>query len=174
MKKILLCILVFCSIIQLKANKRDSIELTGSIYNDEEKVKDVIIKIYDGNSLFKRIKVGSSNRFKTYLPVNKYLTIQIEAPNFHEKRFTFDTHLPEDIKKIPSYYFDMDLFKEEELEGVNPSILDFPAGLVYYDEKKKKFLHHKDYTKKMKKEYYRLLEEAKMSERAPLEESEVE
>lgn len=153
-----------------QASIKDSIALKGSIYNNVEQVENVVIKIFDGNTLYKTVKVGSSNRFKTYLPVNKMLTIQIEAPGFHEKRFQFDSTIPENLSRIPEYYFDMDIFKESELEGVNPSLLDFPAGLVSYDEKKKEFVHDKSYTKKMKKEYYKLLEEAKLSQRAPLEE----
>ena len=153
-----------------QASIKDSIALKGSIYNNVDQVRNVVIKVFDGNTLYKTVKVGSSNRFKTYLPTNKMLTIQIEAPGFHEKRFQFNTDIPKGLNRIPEYYFDMDIFKESELEGVNPSLLDFPAGLVSYDERKKEFVHNKSYTKKMKKEYYKLLEEAKLSQRVPLEE----
>jgi len=100
------------------------------------------------------------------LPAQAVLTIEITAPNFHTKRFIFDTRLPTDIAKIPEYEFDMDIFSEEELAGVNTSLLDFPIGLVTYSEKKGKFLRNKNYTKKMKKRYLDLLDEALMTERA--------
>ena len=132
-------------------NYPDSVLLTGSIYNNRSTVK---------------IEVKSSNRFKAYLPINSYITIEITAPEFHNKRFAFDSHVPADLKKIPSYEFDMDIFSEEELKGVNTSLLDFPIGLVDYNERKKEFLRNKEYTKKMKKRYLDLLEEAVMVERA--------
>lgn len=174
MKKLVLFALfgVFLMITTKASSKKDSILLKGSVYNNVDHVKHATIEIYDGNTLIKKIDVRSSNRFRTYLPANKYLTIEIDAPNFHEKRFAFDSHVPENLITSPVYEFDMDIFKEEELEGVNVSILDFPVGLVYYDEKKKKFVHNKSYTKKMKKEYYKLLEEAKLSERTALEKDE--
>lgn len=172
MKRLVAFLFLSLLISQAFASKRDSVLLTGSVYSNEDKVTHVIIKIYDGNNLLKSVEVGRSNRFRTYLPVNKYLTIQIEAPGFHDKRFSFDSHIPDGTMPIPSYDFDMDIFKEEEVQGVNTSILDFPVGLVYYDEKKGEFVHNKSYTKKMKKEYYNLLEKAKMAERSLLKESE--
>ncbi len=153
----------------IKGSKKDSILLTGLIFNNDERVKHVNVKIYNENSLIKTIAVRASNRFKTYIPPNSLLTIEITAPDFHEKRFIFDTHLPEGLKKMPSYEFDIDVYSEKELEGVNPSFLDFPAGIVKYSEKKNKFLRDKNYTKRMKKEYFNLLKEAAMSERGLIE-----
>ncbi len=154
------------------ANKRDSILLQGKVFNNDERVHDVVINIYAENDLIKSVKVKSSNFFKTYLPKDHFLTIEITAPDFHTKRFFFDSHVPSDLKRLPGYKFDMDIFSEKELANVNPSILDFPAGLVKYHTKKKVFLRDKAYTKKIKKKYFQLLEEAKMSERGALEDSE--
>ncbi len=144
------------------ASKRDSIELTGLIYNNQDHVKDVVINIYHHNKLWKTEKLGRSNRLRTYLPKNSVLTIEICAPDHHTKRFMFNTTVPTNLKVLPKYRFDIDLFTEEEISGVNSSILDFPVGLVEYDEKKKVFLRNKKYTKKMKKAYLKLWEEAQM------------
>lgn len=144
----------------------DSVFVKGSIYNNHDQIRNAKINVYDRNQLTQSFELKSSNRFTMNLPPNAFLTIEIEAPNFHTKRFIFDSHLPEGLAQIPHYEFDMDVFSEEELSGVNTSLLDFPIGLVSYDEKKKKFLRNKDYTKKMKKRYLDLLEESMMTERA--------
>ena len=149
---------------------KDSIELKGMVFNNKDRVKGVVVKVYSNNKLIKTETVRSSNRFKTNLPINAELTIEISAPGFHTKRFIFDSHLPEDVSKIPDYQFDIDIFKEEELVGVNTSILDFPVGIVEYDERKEEFFRNKKYTKRMKKAYLNLWEEAQMSERSGLEE----
>ena len=151
------------------APANDSIQLTGMVFSNQDRVKGVVIKIYSNNLLIKTVKVRSSNRFKTNLPINSELTIEIWAPEHHAKRFIFDSHIPADLTIIPKYQFDIDIFKEKELEGVNTSILDFPVGLVYYDSKKKEFVRNKKYTKRMKKAYLDLWEEAQMSERSGLE-----
>ena len=154
------------SIAQRTVPAKDSVFVTGSVFNNHDHVKKPVIYIYDRNELIKRIEVRSSNRFTVNLPINAILMIEIQAPEFHTKRFIFDTNLPKDVEEAPSYEFDMDIFSEAELEGVNTSLMDFPIGIVSYNPKKKKFLRNKDYTKKMKKRYLDLLEEAMMTERA--------
>ena len=152
---------------------RDSINLTGMVYNNNDRVKGVVVNVYLNNKLYKKVEARSSNRFRTYLPKNAMVTIEITAPEFHAKRFLFNTNLPDKLKVLPKYQFDIDLFKEAEITGVNTSILDFPVGLVQYDEKKGEFIRDKKYTKKMKKAYLELWEEAQMAERSGLKEEEV-
>lgn len=167
----LFLIVILCISSNTFASKKDSILLTGKVFNNEERVKGLIVRVYAENDLLKTEKIKSANLFKLYLPKDHNLTIEISAPDFHTKRFFFDSHLPKGTKKLPGYKFDMDIFSEAEVANVNPSILDFPAGLVKYHPKKKIFLRDKKYTKEMKKKYFRLLEEAKLSERGVLEDS---
>ncbi len=77
----------------------------------------------------------------------------------------FDSNVPERPKVQLKYHFDIDIFKESEIANVNMSMLDFPVGLVSYDEKKKAFIRDKKYTKKMKKAYLGLWNEAQKVER---------
>ena len=147
----------------------DSIELKGMVFNNQDRVRNVIIKVYSNNKLIKTERLASSNRVRTNLPINAELTIEISADGYHAKRFIFNTHVPHDIRRIPNYQFDIDIFREEELAGVNTSILDFPVGIVEYDERKKEFIRNKKYTKRMKKAYLDLWEESQMSDRSGLE-----
>ena len=166
----LLSIFFFCLCLFANGQSRyatpDSVQMTGMIFNDQDQVKGTVINIYIGNKLFKVVKTSRSNRFRTNLPLNAFLTIEITAPGFHTKRFIFDTSLPEGIDDVPDFEFDMDIFSQEEMSGVNTSLLDFPVGLVDYNEKKKKFMRNVEYTKKMKARYMKLLEEASEIERA--------
>jgi len=168
-------ILFVCLLVNpLFSEEKDSVLLKGMVYNNKDRVKNVVVKIYEDNNLLKEIHVKSTNRFKTYLPVNKKLTIAITAEEYFPKRFIFDTSMPEEIKKVPDYEFDIDIFKLEELEGVNTSFLDFPVGIVTYNERKGEFLRNKKYTKQMKKAYLKLWDEAQSLERAGFEEEENE
>lgn len=144
----------------------DSVQMTGMIFNDDNQVRDSKINIYHKNDLIKVVKTNRSNRFRTNLPIDAFLTIEITAPDYHTKRFIFDTTLPEDLKKTPNFEFDMDIFSKEEMSNVNTSLLDFPVGLVDYNPRKKKFMRNVEYTKKMKARYMKLLEESIMTERA--------
>ena len=155
----LLCTVV-CS-----RNKSDSLTLKGSIFNDDSGVRAVVVNIYIQNSLFKGIRVKSQNRFMTNLPMNAVITVEITAPEFHTKRFIIDTEVSEKLKKGQlRYEFDIDIFKEEELANINSSFLDFPVGLVSYNEKKKAFQRNKKYTKRMKKAYLKLWEESQSTD----------
>jgi len=151
---------------QSRNAEADSVEMTGMIFNDTDPIREATINIFDENDLIKVVKVKRSNRFRINLPIDKSLTVEIAAPEFHTKRFIFDTNLPDDAKKIPDFDFDMDIFSREEMANVNTSLLDFPIGMVSYHEKKKKFLRNVEYTKKMKARYMKLLEESIMSDRA--------
>jgi hypothetical protein len=151
---------------QVVAGPLDSLELKGMIFNNNSRVKDVVVNIYNHNKLFKEIHVKSSNRFVTNLPVNTIVTIEITAPNFHAKRFVIDTKVPGKITKSQLMYsFDIDIFKEDELKNINTSFLDFPVGLVSFDKKKRKFIRNKQYTKRMKKAYLKLWAESQEAER---------
>lgn len=151
---------------QVLAGPLDSLELKGMIFNNNSRVKDVVVNIYNHNKLFKQIHVKSSNRFVTNLPVNTIMTIEITAPNFHAKRFVIDTKVPNKVTKAQlKYSFDIDIFKEEELKNINTSFLDFPVGLVSFDKKKGEFIRNKQYTKRMKKAYLKLWAESQEAER---------
>ena len=157
-------LLLLCTAVPA-GNKSDSLALKGMVYNDENRVNGVVVNIYVQNKLFKEIHLKSQNRFITNLPMNAFVTIEITAPDFHTKRFIIDTEVSEKLKKSQlNYEFDIDIFKEDELENINSSFLDFPVGLVSYDERKEIFQRNKKYTKRMKKAYIELWEESKAAE----------
>lgn len=145
--------------------KGDSLQLIGKVYNNKSVVRGLIVNVYVNNDKIKAEHVKNSNRFRLNVPYNAMLTIEITAPDFHAKRFIIDSNLPNGVKQAPRYEFDIDIFRENEIEGVNSSILDFPVGLVDYDPKKKEFRRNKKYTKRMKKVYLNLWNEAEMIKR---------
>lgn len=163
-KLVLLSFLILsCFLVQAggKGNPRlDSIRLTGVIFNNEKPVKNLVIRVFERNKMIKEVVVKRLNRFTTNIPLNSMLTIEINAEDYHTKRFIFDTHVPERPKVQMKYHFDIDIFKESEIANVNMSMLDFPVGLVSYNEKKKAFIRDKKYTKRMKKTYLGLWNEA--------------
>ncbi|NBG65177.1 hypothetical protein [Acidiluteibacter ferrifornacis] len=149
--------------------KQDSIKIVGLIYNNRNKLRKYTINIYIRNRLFKTVESSARYNFETNVPINSYCTIEINAKGYYTKRFIFDTSIPENYtKQIPEFSFDMDVFAEKELDGVNTSALDLPVGIVKYNNKKEEFEHNKSYTKKMKKVYKDLLIESQMQDRMQL------
>jgi hypothetical protein len=149
--------------------KQDSIKVVGLIYNNRNKLRKYTINIYIRNRLFKIVQSSARYNFETNVPINSYCTIEINAEGYYTKRFIFDTSIPADYSNnIPEFSFDMDVFAEKELDGVNTSALDLPVGIVKYNNKKEKFEHNKSYTKKMKKVYKDLLIESQMQDRMQL------
>ena len=173
LRVILIVLLPFSFVQKLDAMGKDSVLLRGLVYNDKNRVKNVEVNVFKDNELIKKVK-AKTNRFRTYLPTHSKLTITISSEGYHTKSFIFDTNLPSNVAKIPDYSFDIDIFKEEELEGINTSFLDFPVGLVSYNEKKQEFIRNKKYSKQMKKAYLKLWGEAqsKAQERAGFDDSE--
>lgn len=141
---------------------QDSLLIKGSVFHKKNKIRTVKVNLYVDNQNFETVEVESSNKFYTNLPLNKIVTVEITVPGYHKKRLLIDTHVPEKHSRRLVYDFDMDIYSEEEMEGVNTSILDFPVGLVQYQ--KGKFVRNPKYTDQMKQEYVRLLEDAYVAE----------
>jgi hypothetical protein len=149
--------------------KQDSIKIIGLIYNNRTKIKKYTINIYIRNKLFKSVPSTSRHNFQANVPLNTYCTVEISADGYYTKRFIFDSSVPADYtKRIPEFKFDMDIFSEDEITGVNTSALDMPVGVVTYNNRKDRFEHNKSYTKKMKKVYKDLLVESQLQERMQL------
>ncbi len=165
-----LCLLLFVicvnSTLVSAAAKSDSLQLIGKVFNNKSVVRGLIVNVYQDNEKIKSVHVKNSNRFRLNVPYHSMLTIEITAPDFHAKRFILDSNVPKTVRNTLKYEFDIDIFKEEEIVGVNTSILDFPVGLVAFDEKKKIFKRDKKYTKRMKKVYLNLWNEAEMIKRS--------
>jgi len=152
-----------------KLAKQDSIKIFGLIYNNRTKVKEYTINIYIRNELFRSVSGNSRRNFKANVPINSFCTIEINSDRYYTKRFIFNSAIPDNYTNlIPEFKFDMDIFSEDELEGVNTSALDIPVGVVRYNNKKERFEHNKSYTKKMKKKYKELLIESQIQERMQL------
>lgn len=165
-KFVLFFFLLFSTVLVAKPRPdKDSLNLIGKVYNNNSRVRNVIINIYERNELFKTIHVKSTNRFTTNLPYNKKLTVEITAEDYHTKRFIIDSSIDFEPKIPLKYEFDIDIFQEKELAGINPSFLDFPVGLVSYDKRKEEFLRDKKYTKQMKKTYLNFWAEAQSVDR---------
>lgn len=157
---------LFAASFELRAYN-DSLLVEGEVGAIDGEVKNIVVNVYVNNTLFKSKSLSKSSKFKINLPLNEILTVEITAKNYHSKRFMIDSHVPQKPKQKLIYLFEVDLFSHKEMEGVNTFLLDFPVGLVKYDNKKG-FVHDKKYTKQMKEEYFRLLEQAKKSEDAGL------
>lgn len=162
---LLLVVICINSTFATSLTKADSLQLLGKVYNNKSVVRGLIVNVYQDNEKIKTVHVKNSNRFRLNVPYNSMLTIEITAPEFHAKRFIIDSNVPKTIKHTLKYEFDIDIFKEEEIVGVNTTVLDFPVGLVNFDEKKKIFRRDKKYTKRMKKVYLNLWNEAEMIKR---------
>ena len=144
----------------------DSILIGGEVYHHDNKLRNYSIKIYIGNQLFKTINSSKKYAFKTFVPVDEICTVELSADNYYDKRFIFDTHVPKEYRKeMPTFIFDMDLFSEAELEGVNTSALDLPVSIIQFSTHNLLFMPLRKYTKKMQKVYKKLKIEAKMQER---------
>ncbi len=145
---------------------QDSILIGGEVYHHDNKLRDYEIKIYIGNQLFKTVSSTKKYAFRAFVPVDEICTIELSAANYYDKRFIFDTHVPKEYRKeIPTFIFDMDLFSEVELEGVNTSALDLPVSIIQFRTHNLLFMPLRNYTRKMQKIYKKLKIEAKLQER---------
>lgn len=134
------------------------------------RVDSVTVNLYSGNDLI-RSEFEKMGRFSLELPLNQSLYIELIRENYYPKRIKVNTQLPADLQK--TYYLSFDLFMIHEVhaKGVDDFILDFPTGLIEFDQKAMKFTYAEKYTKKIFKEISKLL---LIAERRANSESETE
>lgn len=123
--------------------------IKGKVLHSGYSFTPAMINLYDDNEKVRTIKTTKSGKFQINLMADKYYTIEIVAAGYITKRMAFDTR----IKVMPlvarTFSFDLVLFENETIDGVDDYIMDFPMALVSYDYERRQFDYSRKYTASM-------------------------
>ncbi len=158
-----LVILYFFSLVSLNLFSQDSREFTftGSITDktDEKAIEDFMVDVYVGNEIVQSVQSEKKGKFSVELNGGSSYTIEISKEGYYPKRAIAITNIPEDVKKLPEFKFEMQLIRLGEytdIESVDPfstSIFDFPYVIFEYDKKLEDLNYRKEYTEHIKDQY---------------------
>lgn len=131
----------------------------GQITANGKKVKDGVVKIYEGNSLWREMEANKKGFFEIGLDLNKHYTFEFESEGMLTKRLAVNTQVEKrNAKPIPFECY-IDLVSMDKFNGKDVSTLDFPVAIVKYNAKKRLFEPSLAYTMNMLKEYDKLTAE---------------
>jgi hypothetical protein len=152
---LMLCIAFPAAQAQMEATP-GQLPLYGQLTSNGKKLKEGLVKIYDGNTLWKELETNKKGQFSIGLDLNKYYTLEFCSEGTMTKRITVNTELEK--KKAAPVPFEafVDLVPMEEFQGKDVSNLDFPIAIVTYNPKKRLFEPSLAYSMNMMKEYDKL------------------
>ena len=140
------------------------LEVVGIAMYNKEPLDAVNVTLYQENEEMEMQEITNvsyhEHSFMFKLQRNSYYTIQIAKTGFVSRMIAISTRLPEDETADPAfrYEFEVELFKEKK--DVNDYYLDFPVGLIDYDDKKGRFISHGKYTKHIKGKIGEIMKQA--------------
>lgn len=137
----------------LSAQKINHFEFVGHVMLGKQKVKDVTIKVFDGNRCFSNYTTKRNGKFIFVGGSEKIYTLQFEKEGYATKRIIVNTKNTRKLKsKVDIYKFYVEMEKEvlEKFEtSYNDS--DFPAAIIEIDKSKNRFVHNKSYSHNIEK-----------------------
>ncbi|MES2761886.1 MAG: hypothetical protein V4677_06755 [Bacteroidota bacterium] len=137
----------------LKKDTTQSVEclkVTGLVLDEKNYAVDgVEVRLFKQNDELEQIEITSvehhDHNFSFTLEANEYYTVKVSKPGFVERWVVFYTTLPENVsfKSLFNFEFEVVLFKEKKMDDY---YLDFPIGIIHYNEKSKSFESSIEYT----------------------------
>jgi hypothetical protein len=139
-----------------EVSKKD-ITISGCVYDGYKLLKKLTVYIYRENDLIDSVQTGKSSSFKIDVPLEEHYTIEIRKRGYDSKFLVFDTHTEGQKVSEHKFVFEVELYRDIDLVGVDTAVLDFPAGIVAYNEEHEQFLPVVKYGNSLAKDYDKLL-----------------
>lgn len=139
--------------------KTSSLEIKGYVFENDEKVDDALVKLYQNNKVVQMTKTKKSKFQFVLFSKMKYM-IEIIKPGFITERIQISTEEKTQFGGKYLYEFKVDLINAKKFKGVDVSDLDFPTAVIKYDKSKGEYSHDVAYSKQVKLDLKRLRQEA--------------
>lgn len=108
------------------------IDLVAHIVDENNsKLKDIQVNIYDGNQLI--LSEKASKKFDFDLLANKHYTIELSKAGYYTKRIIVETNTGT-LKPSEPFEFKIELIKNNP--EIKENTFDFPVAVIKYKEKK--------------------------------------
>lgn len=169
MKFSLVTIILFFGFgLSLQAQDPNNLAVDGTVKDEDGgRITGATIALYQDGAELKRVTTGNNGRFDLYLDFGHEYIVEISKPSYVTKKLYLNTNNVPVDEQLWGYEFGgfvVDMFKR--MEGVDYSILDKPIGKVYYEPNVENFVDDKLYTRQIKQEVDRLVQEQKDKIRA--------
>ncbi len=131
--------------------KSSILELKGYVYDGEEKVDGVMIRLYQNERVVKKVLTKRNAKFEFILFKNSRYKIEIVKDGYVKEFILVATkESPDYSNKKYVFEFGVDLKKLEEFKGMELTDFDYPSAKISYDVESNEYTHDKFYDKMIK------------------------
>ena len=168
MKKIKLLSILFILFIALSSaikpvllpEKSSSLEIKGYVFEEDKKVDDALVKLYQNNKIVQMTKTKKS-KFQFILFTGMQYMVEVIKEGSVSERIQISTKEKTEFGGKYTYEFRVDLMKADKFKGVDISNLDFPTAIIKYDAEEGEYMHDEAYSKEVRLDLKKLKQEAK-------------
>jgi hypothetical protein len=129
--------------------KRECLEIAGTAMSKGITLKQVAVKLYKGDQLVAQIPTTRKEKVFFVLEENCAYTLVYSKPGYVDRMIQVDTKLPDKTKLEPIFTLEFEVEMMPENKTNESDILDFPAGIVYYNKASDKFEDSRTYTSRL-------------------------
>lgn len=140
--------------------KSSSLEIRGYVYEDEKKVDQALVKLYQNNKMVQMSKTKKS-KFQFILFSGMQYMVEISKQGSISERIQISTKEKTEFGGKYLYEFRVDLMKSSKYKGLDVSNLDFPTAIIQYDIDEGEYMHDEAYGKQVRADLKKLNQEAK-------------
>jgi len=140
--------------------KSSSLGIKGYVFENDEKVTDAIVKLYQNNKVVQMTKTKKS-KFQFILFSGMRYMVEIHKSGSVTERIQISTVEETEFGGKYTYEFRVDLMKASKFKGVDISSLDFPTAVIKYNNDEGEYMHDEAYSRQVRADLKKLKQEAK-------------
>ncbi len=161
MRKLMMIVLIGSVFLGAKGDDLRAFKFEGKVSDRSSgnPLEGYVVEVYEGNKVVQTPEVSKKGEFSTELFAGSWYTIDVSLEGYYPKRVVVHTNVPEEIKKVPTFKFELELIHTSEydfLENQDPlatSIFDFPYVIFEWDTDMEDFNYRRAYTEHIKEKY---------------------
>ncbi len=103
------------------------------------------VVLFKGNERVAELPPTKHSAFQLDLDLNEHFSVRVEKQGYREKTISIDTHVPEGVIADEPVAYTVDLEPLDRFAHADPFYLDFPCGLIQWNEADARFDHNEPY-----------------------------
>lgn len=123
-----------------EVSAENKISIGGYVTSVGSLLDNVEVLVYQNNKIVEHFNSSNLGEFEFDITTNNYYTVEFKRNGFFSKRIIIDTFTESfEVSEKMNIEFSVDLIKEEDLNGIDADVLDFPICKYEFDEKNEGF-----------------------------------
>jgi hypothetical protein len=110
------------------------VSLSGKVFDKDVTISEVKFEVYANNELIETTFTKKSGKFKLQLEESQDYVILVSKEGYLVKTINLSMVKENKEDHVPSFQFDIDLYKKQSFRYVNKNLQTKPAANIFYNE----------------------------------------